>query len=227
MRVSVVIPAYREAERIGETVRAAREALCRMPGVETEILVVDDGSPDDTAAVAEAAGARVLRLPRNLGKGGALAAGFQAASGDLLLMLDADLGPTAGGAGALLAPLLAGTAEMTVAAFAPNKGGGMGLVKRLAAWGLRRAGASPMQSPLSGQRGLTRAAWERLGRLEAGFGLEMGLNLDAARLGLRVLEVPTEMSHRITGKDWAGYRHRARQFRDIALALWRRRRARG
>lgn len=227
MRVSVVIPAYREAERIGETVAAVRDALCRMPDVEAEVMVVDDGSPDNTASAAEAAGARVLRLPRNHGKGGALAAGFREAGGEVLLMLDADLGQSASHATALLAPLMAGAADMTVAAFPPNKGGGMGLVKRLAAWGLRRSGAPPMKSPLSGQRGLTRAAWERLGRLDEGFGLEMGLNLDAARLGLRVLEVPTEMTHRITGKDWAGYRHRARQFRDIARALWRRRRARG
>jgi hypothetical protein len=51
----------------------------------------------------------------------------------------------------------------------------------------------------------------------------MGLNLDAARLGLRLVEVPTGMTHRVTGRTLPGFRHRARQFRDIARLLARRR----
>jgi hypothetical protein len=50
----------------------------------------------------------------------------------------------------------------------------------------------------------------------------MGLNLDALAAGLRVLEVPTQMRHRATGRDWRGFLHRGRQFRDVALAILRR-----
>jgi len=217
--VSAVIPAYREAERIGDTVRELHAALARLPDGPAEVLVVDDGSPDDTAAVAEAAGARVIRLPRNRGKGAALAAGLAAARGRFLLLLDADTGATAPEALKLLAPVLAGEADMTVATFPPQPGGGFGFVRRLAAWGLTRGGAPSMAAPLSGQRALSRAAWERLGRLAPGFGVEMGLNLDAARLGLRVCEVPTLMAHRVTFRDAAGFRHRARQFRDVLRAI--------
>jgi glycosyltransferase involved in cell wall biosynthesis len=223
VRVSVVIPAFREVGRVGETVSAAGDGL-RSAGYEHEILVVDDGSPDATAGEAEAAGARVIRLARNRGKGGALTAGFSAAGGDVLLMLDADLRASAAEAAALLRPVVDGRADMTVATFPRVEGhrGGFGLVMRLARWGLRRAGAPPMGAPLSGQRALSRAAWERIGRLDPGFGLEMGLNLDAARLGLRVVEVPTLMSHRLTGRDLAGWRHRGRQLVAVGMAIARR-----
>jgi len=195
------------------------------------VLVVDDGSPDGTAAEAEAAGAecatpvRVLRLARNSGKGAALMAGLEEARGEALLLLDADLRASAAEAVRLLEPVLSGEADMAVATFPRSpgkKGGGFGLVLRLARWGLQRAGAPPMQAPLSGQRAMSRTAWRRIGRLDGGFSTEMGLNLDACRAGLRVVEVPTQMAHRVTGRDWAGFRHRGRQFRDVALAILRR-----
>jgi glycosyltransferase involved in cell wall biosynthesis len=221
MRISIVIPAYREAGRVAETVRAVRLALA---GQEHEIVVVDDGSPDNTAAEAEGAGARLIRLPRNRGKGEALRTGLADAGGEILVMADADLGATAGEVTRLIGPILAGEADVTVATFlaVPGHKGGFGLVMRLARWGVRRAGGPEMRAPLSGQRALTRTAWEKIGRLDPGFGAEMGLNLDALRLGLRIVEVPTAMTHRMTGRDWAGFRHRGRQFRDVALAVLRR-----
>lgn len=84
--VSVVLAAFDEAATIGAVVRGARAACPEG----TEVVVVDDGSRDDTAAVSEAAGARVLRLPRNRGKGFALRHGIEAARGDVLVFLDAD-----------------------------------------------------------------------------------------------------------------------------------------
>lgn len=222
-RLSVVVPAYREVGRVGETVQAIRATLAD-DWPDFELLVVDDGSPDETALEAERAGATVLRLKQNRGKGAALAKGLSAARGDLLAMLDADLGVSAAEVTLLLPPVIAGNADMTVATFPATPGykGGFGLVMHLARWGLAHAGAPPMQAPLSGQRVFTRATWERIGRLDAGFALEMGLNLDAARLGLRVLEIPTTMRHRQTGRNLAGFRHRGRQFLAVAQALVRR-----
>lgn len=222
--ISVIIPAFQEAATIGATVRAVTEALRRRPELSFEILVVDDGSTDGTTAQAEAAGARVLRPGRNAGKGEALRHGFAAAGGDALLLLDADTGESAAEAARLLDPILAGVADMTVAVLPVPVGhkGGFGLVKGLARWGVRRAGGPEMRAPLSGQRALTREALERIGRLDPGFGIEMGLNLDAFRHGLRVVEVPVEMRHRLTGRSWSGFRHRGRQLRDVALAILRR-----
>jgi glycosyltransferase involved in cell wall biosynthesis len=231
--VSIVIPARNEAGRIGDTVRAARAAISDALTARTlsglELIVVDDASEDGTVEEAAAAGARVLRLKRRRGKGEALSRGIAAASGRLLLLLDGDLGPSAEEARRLLEPLLAEEADMTIGVLPPapgGKGGGFGLVLRLAHWGLRRAEAPALRAPLSGQRGLTRAAWDRIGRLDPGFGVEIGLNLDAFRIGLRVREVPVDMRHRVTGRDWPGFRHRGLQFRDILRSILRRGRAR-
>ena len=84
--VSVVLPAYNEAATIGDVVRGARRVTPNL----REVLVIDDGSVDGTAAVARDAGATVISHPRNLGKGEAVRSGWRAASGGILLFLDAD-----------------------------------------------------------------------------------------------------------------------------------------
>jgi glycosyltransferase involved in cell wall biosynthesis len=98
--LSVVIPAFNEAERIGPTLESVTRYLARQPRWQpAELLVVDDGSTDRTAAaVAVAAAAqpegvavRCLSHPRNRGKGAAVRTGFTAAAGDWLLLCDADL----------------------------------------------------------------------------------------------------------------------------------------
>jgi putative flippase GtrA len=87
-RVTVVVPAKDEGARIATTVQRLRAELADL---EPEIVVVDDGSSDDTAAVAEAAGARVLRHDVNRGKGAAVRTGMLAARGRAVAFLDADL----------------------------------------------------------------------------------------------------------------------------------------
>jgi len=84
-QVSIVIPAFNEAEAIAEVVNELRAAADWH-----EILVVDDGSTDDTANRADAAGARVIRQPYNKGNGAAVKAGIRAATGEYLLIIDAD-----------------------------------------------------------------------------------------------------------------------------------------
>jgi glycosyltransferase involved in cell wall biosynthesis len=223
-RISVIIPAYREEGTIRPTVDGIRAALLAAGLADHELIVIDDGSPDDTAAVAERAGATVVRHPQNQGKGQALLTGFPRATGDVFLLLDGDLGDCAREGVRLLEPILTGEADMTLGVLPVPAGhrGGFGMVKKLARWGVRRVGGPELRAPLSGQRGLTRAAWRRIGRLDPGYGIEMGLNLDAVRCGLRMREVPVEMQHRLTGRNWSGFRHRGRQFRDVALAILRR-----
>ena len=84
--VSVILPAYNEAGTIGAVVEGARRATPNL----AEVLVIDDGSTDGTGAVAESAGATVIAHPTNRGKGAALRSGCRAATGGILLFLDAD-----------------------------------------------------------------------------------------------------------------------------------------
>lgn len=215
--MTVVIPAFNEADLVAATIQAAR----RLPGV-AEVIVVDDGSSDATAARAREAGARVLSSGANQGKGAALTAGVAAARGGALLFLDADLGPTAGEAAALLGALAAG-ADMAVARFPRQQhAGGLGLVRRLAQWGIRCLTGRHMEAPLSGQRALTRAALQAALPLAPGFGVEVGLTLDVLRAGLEVVEVETAMQHRLTGRRPADFCHRGRQLRDVAITVLRR-----
>ena len=217
MQVAVVIPAHNEAVRVGETVRAA----LAIPSV-TRVVVVDDGSTDDTDRVAENAGAKVVRLYGNHGKGAALEVGAaRVADSDIVLLLDADLGDTAAQAELLVGPLIAGEADISIAGFPPAQGkAGFGLVKGLARWGIARLGGGfEATAPLSGQRALTRACLATVRPFSAGYGAEVGLTVRALRAGFCVVEVPTTMAHAATGRDLKGFLHRGRQFVHVALAL--------
>ncbi len=223
--VAVIIPARNEAERIQATVTAA----AGLPGVGV-VVVVDDGSRDAPAKAARRAGAVVARHARNRGKSAAMVTGAEAVRlldqreqrerPRHLLFLDADLGDTAAQAGPLIDPVLAGTADMTIAIFTSIvKLGGHGLVVGLSGAGIRRAtGWRPVQ-PLNGQRCLTRAAFEAARPLARGWGAETGLTIDLVRRGLRVTEVQVEMAHRATGTGLRAQLHRAHQLAGVARAL--------
>lgn len=234
--VAVIIPAWNEAGRIGATVRAAST----LTGADV-IVVVDDGSADETANLAAAAGARVIRHTRNRGKAAAMETGAEAVRliesvpgepdepGEPaeaqrgprhLLFLDADLADSAAAAGPLVEPIRAGTADMTVAVFASRvRKGGFGIVVAASAAGTKRAiGWHPAQ-PLNGIRCLTRAAFTAALPLAARWGAETGMTIDLAREGMRITEVEVPLSHRATGNDWRSQLHRLRQLIDVTRAL--------
>lgn len=225
---AVVIAAHREAERIGQTVDGA----LALPGVDL-VVVVDDGSRDEgaTARIAKEHGAIAVGHPRNRGKGAAMETGAAAvaaiearegrADARFLLFLDADLAGSAAAAWPLIEPVRAGRAGMTIAVLPPQatSGGGHGFVVRLARDGIRRAVGFEATQPLSGQRCLTREAFDRVLPLAHGFGVETGLTIDVLRAGIRVLEVEADLHHRVTGTDLAAQLHRGRQYRDVARAL--------
>jgi glycosyltransferase involved in cell wall biosynthesis len=134
MKVSVVLPAKNEAEGLRRTLPALRAVL-----PEAEVIVVDDGSTDDTGAVAASLGARVLASPYSMGNGAAIKRGARAATGEVIVFMDADgqhdpaLIPT------LLARLDAGY-DMVVGArdgsgqASVGRGLANGLYNRLASW---------------------------------------------------------------------------------------------
>ncbi|HET8767802.1 MAG TPA: glycosyltransferase family 2 protein [Pedococcus sp.] len=232
--VAAVIPAKDEADRVAATVRAVRA----LPGVDL-VLVVDDGSSDATAEVAREAGAEVVRHARNRGKAAAMTTGagwvarHEAVEGRVggsdgrrpLLFVDADLEDSAANLGVLVTPVLDGAVDMTIATLPPQKtpGGGRGFVVRLARGGIEELTGFVAAQPLSGMRCLTRAAFDAASPLARGWGVEVGLTVDVLLAGMQVREVPCELHHRVTGTDLRSQLHRAAQYRDVGLALARRR----
>lgn len=217
-RVIALVPAFNEEAMIEATVDGLIGAI---EGV--DVVVVDDGSRDRTATKAIAAGATVLTIPKNLGKGGAVNEAFRRlnpADEDILLFIDADLGATSNEASKLIVPLIEGRADMVVAAFGkPKKKGGFGLVKGLARWGIKHLGGIEVRSPLSGQRALRAGLFRAVGGLAPGYGMETALTIDALRAGNTVLEVDTEMGHNETGRDIAGFAHRGRQLISVLMVV--------
>ncbi len=218
-RVVVLIPAYNEADLIGATV----EAALAMPGI-AEVVVVDDGSEDGTEDIAAQAGARVVQMDVNSGKGAALNAGVEHSEADVFLMIDADLGETAAETHKLLEPILADQADLSIAIMKAPDGhkGGFGFVMKLSRWAIRRLGGSVVTAPISGQRAFRKELIESIGGFEHGFGVETAMTIDAMRKGYRVVEVPLPLTHRVSGRNWAGFRHRGKQFWDILKVVRKR-----
>jgi Glycosyl transferase family 2 len=226
---AVVVPAFEESARVAATVRA----VASIPGVDL-VVVVDDGSRDETASVARAAGAVVIRRAANRGKAAAMELGAaevasrEAAAGlpgRPLLFLDADLQETAGAASVLLESVRTGDADLAIGVLPPQEtsGGGRGFVVRLAANGIRSATGWTATQPLSGQRCLTREAYDAALPLARGWGVEVGMTIDLLRAGFGVVEVPAAFRHRVSGGDVRSQIHRGRQY----LGVWRALRARG
>jgi hypothetical protein len=203
--VALLVAARDEERTIAATVAALKE---RFPAA--EVIVADDGSRDATGAEAERAGARVLRLARR-GKGQALTLAEREAPAGALLLADADLAGD-------LRPLADAEADLAIAVFAERQGGGLGIAKAAARKLICAGSGFAAREPLSGQRALSAEARERCFPLVAGFGCEVRMTIDAARGGLRIVEIELPLSHRATGRDPRGFAHRSRQLLDALLA---------
>jgi len=210
--VGVVIPAYNEEKYLRETLKALKKIeMIR------DILVVDDGSEDQTAEIAREEEVRLIKLPKNQGKGYALRRGLKELENRIILFLDADLGESAKEAQKLITPLIRGEADVTIARFPYAAGaGGFGLVKKLARMGIRFLTGRDLSSILSGQRGFKRQVLRQEFLLYPRFGIEFGMTIDLMKSGAVIKEVDVKMHHRLTGKDLAGFKHRASQFADIS-----------
>jgi hypothetical protein len=202
---AVLVAARDEEAAIARTVESLRAVFRH-----AEVIVADDGSRDRTAALAERAGARVLRLPAR-GKGQALTLAERAAPVGRLLLVDADLEGD-------LTELAAADGDLGIAAFAERQGGGFGLAKVAGRALVRALSGFDPKEPLSGQRTLSEAAREVCFPLAAGFGCEVRMTVDAVRAGLRISELELPLRHRATGRDPVGFAHRGRQLLDALLA---------
>ncbi len=206
VEASAVIPAYNEEATIGAIVAVLRsvEAL-------SEVVVVSDGSEDATAKVAADAGARVIELPVNMGKGAAMREGLRATTADVVVFLDADLvGLTKEHVAALLDPVLSGQREMSIGLFE----GGRALTDL----------AQAITPHLSGQRAVRRELVERVEDIDATrFGVELALTRYLRKAGIEAEEVVLHnVTHRTKEEKLGlvkGFAARMRMYWEIVRYL--------
>ncbi|MEA2348910.1 MAG: hypothetical protein QOG62_2697 [Thermoleophilaceae bacterium] len=219
----MIIAAHNEADRIGASLAGLADVF---PGA--RMIVADDASTDSTVQVAEAAGAEVVRAPRNLGKGGnaTLAADLLLAGDpgdtDMVLLADADLGTSADQLRGLVEAVEEGRGDLAVAVFARRVGGGFGLALGAARKVIHAKTGLETVAPISGQRAMRVEVLKKVVPFAHGFGMETAMTIDAHRAGYRLVEVELDLEHRATGRTAAGFAHRARQLADI-LRVWFRR----
>jgi hypothetical protein len=222
VEISVIMPCLNEEEAVGACVRAAREGLDRT-GLRGEVLVVDNGSTDRSAAVAAAAGARVVTETRR-GYGNAYLAGFAAARGPLMVMGDADSSYDFTQLDRLVAPLLAGEADYVLG----SRFGGR-ILPGAMPW-LHQYIGNPVLTAIlnrlfgvrssdahSGMRAFTRAGYARMGLRSEGMELASEIVIAAARAGLRCVEVPITYHPRIGASKLQSLRDGWRHLRFMLL----------
>jgi glycosyltransferase involved in cell wall biosynthesis len=221
--LAVIVAARNEADRVAETIAALRRAF---PAA--AIWVADDASGDGTAELALAAGAQVVSRGQPHGKGANMTAAAEAALSaapvpDLFLLCDGDLGASAARLAPLVEAVERGECDLAVAAFARRVGGGFGLALGFARRAIRRLCGAETEAPISGQRALGVDALRATLPFAAGFGMEIGITVDAVRAGYRLGEYELDLEHRASGRSLSGFLHRGAQLRDFARAYASRR----
>lgn len=214
--LAAIVAARNEADQVGETVAALRSAF---PAA--TIWVADDASSDGTAEVAMATGAQVVSRGRPHGKGGNVTAAAEAALSAqpvprLILLCDGDLGASAARLVPLVEAIERGECDLAVASFARRVGGGFGVALGFARWAIRRLCGVETDAPISGQRALGVKTLRTCLPFASGFGMEIGITVDAVRAGYRLGEYELDLEHRASGRTFAGFLHRAVQLRDFA-----------
>ena len=221
--LAVIVAARNEAVRVGDTLAALREAL-----PEAALWVADDASSDGTADLAMVAGAQVVSRGRPHGKGANVTAAAEAALGTepapgVVLLCDGDLGASAARLAPLVDAVRGGECDLAVASFSRRVGGGFGVALGFARWAIRRRCGFAAEAPISGQRAIRADALRDLLPFANGFGMEIGMTIDAVRAGRTVREYEIDLAHRATGRTPAGFAHRARQLADFLRAYRARR----
>jgi glycosyltransferase involved in cell wall biosynthesis len=205
----ILIPAYNEASTIAGVVRMAKAAALG------PVLVVDDGSTDATATTARDAGAAVLSLSYNQGKGGAVYHGVRALRTDIVVLLDADLiGLTPEHLTDLAAPVLSGAVDMSRGVFVGGR------------W--RTSAAQHLAPQLNGQRAVRRyLLLDVPGLARSRYGLEVAITEHAKQHGWKSQDVPMPNVSQVMKEEKLGFLRglgkRLGMYRDILRAYVKRR----
>ncbi|MGE4283325.1 MAG: glycosyltransferase family 2 protein [Clostridia bacterium] len=214
--ISIIIPAFNEANVIQDTIAAAKS----LENID-EVIVIDDGSQDNTWEIAQSCGAKGIRSIKNEGKGSALQKGLHICNGDIIVFLDADVGSSAVEISKIIHPVLTDRCDVCIAKFGKaKKKGGVGMVKFISRFGTRILSGKNVESVLSGQRAFKSEVLCNI-QIADGYGAEVGMTIDILRKGYTIMECEVNMTHQETGRDLKGFIHRGRQAVHIMAVLFR------
>ena len=222
-RVAAIIPAENAADTIAATIRACRA----IPRVDL-VLVVDDGSEDDTGNAARNAGAVVVRHSVNRGRSSAMETGgsvvamrdIEGREPRLLLFVDAALGEDATSLAALIPLVADGEADLAIAVPAEGGARSAGPSVRLARKAIFKATGWATSVPLAPDRCITREAFTVASPLARDWGVEVGMTIDVLTAGFSAVELPCDVTK---ARADVGSSHPAARYRDIAMAATSRR----
>jgi glycosyltransferase involved in cell wall biosynthesis len=227
--LSIVIPAYNEAGRLPASLEQLADYLAAQPYT-SEVLVVDDGSTDNTAAVAEGFAAqfrslRVLREPHR-GKGGTVKAGMLAASGDHVLFADADFSMPVGDLAKFVPVLHAGYDVAIASREGPgarrfNEPGYRHLMGRVYNLIVRLFAIGGLQDTQCGFKCFRREVAQKVFRLQTmnGWGFDVEVLYIARKHGYRISEVPIDWYYGASSKV-SPVRDTMRMFREVFEVRW-------
>ncbi|WP_058485301.1 glycosyltransferase family 2 protein [Defluviitalea phaphyphila] len=216
-KVSVIIPVYNEEKRIEKTIKG----LINIKEI-GEIIIVDDGSKDNTKEVVyKIKNKKILyyRFKKNLGKGAALRKGVEISKYPIIAFLDGDLGNTSKEIIKLIKPILQNKADVTIACFPkPSIKGGFGIVKKVSKIGVKFLTGKEIKNPICGQRVMKKDILLNI-EIPNRFAVEVGMIIDILNQNFKIKEIPVMMKHRETKRDLKGFLHRGKELKDIIYIL--------
>lgn len=214
-RLICAVPVYNEGDLIIDTI----ESLKKIKYID-EILIIDDGSEDNTLEVVNTLGVNVISLNKNHGKGYAIKTAIQSLEYDYIGFIDGDLGKTSIETEKLIIPVINGEADVSIAKFPERKTmtkskGGFGLVMEMAKKGIYFFTKKEIDTSLSGQRIYKKEVIDKMEYIPDRYGIEVAMTIQTINNGFSIIEVPVTMEHRYSQRNLKGIIHRGKQFWDI------------
>lgn len=209
-RLSVIIPAFNEESTVGEIIRQVREVP-----ISKEIIVIDDGSSDNTSVEVEKAAAqpgdvvKVFTLPVNLGKGAAVRIGYKMARGDIIIIQDADLELNPQEYPKLIDPILDGQADVVYGSRFLTNPRGVRLITKLGNWLATTAFnilyGKKLTDLYTCYKVMRREVAQSLKLRSTRFEIEAETTIKLVRQGARILEVPITYKPRASSQKKIKY----------------------
>ncbi|MBC7130691.1 glycosyltransferase family 2 protein [Candidatus Bathyarchaeota archaeon] len=203
--VSVIIPVFNEEHTVGDVVKRAKSTL-ESAGLSYELLVVDDGSSDNSIKMALSSHAKVLALKRHVGKGYALRAGFSKAQGEIIVTLDSDGSHDPSELLNVIEPVLKGEADLSIGSRFLNR-------QNVFRKGVNKVGAQilnfiirfltgcKLSDSQSGYRAFKSSMIKVITLKSVGYEIESEMLIKAIKHGFRTKEVPIRFEQRTYGKS--------------------------